>query len=399
MLFKGLKMEQIKYWEEDIKICTQVDSGDDFDGAVPMNPGIVMTSCFAFPSYQHLSSAIKQERFNCVYSRGSNPTVQALERKLAQLERAQECRCFASGMAGITAVLFSLLQAGDHVVVVNNIYGPVLQYLNHISKNNISFDHLTEDISPSAVENAIKSNTKLIYFESPATMTFRQTDMQQICVLAKSKGILTMIDNTWATPLFQKPMLFGVDIVAHSLTKYVGGASDLVGGAIMTRSELMEKIFPVGYLMQGGVMSSFVAYLCLRGLLSLPLRMKQHQENGLAVAQFLQKNKKIVRVNHPALRQEDKTLTQKYLLGYSGLFSFVLDSEDFSHIAAFIDHLKHFKKAVSWGGFESLAISPHFGQYDEVKNKGVSKGIIRISVGLEPVELLIKDLENALKNV
>ncbi len=392
-------MDQGKYWQEDIKICTQVDSGHDFNGAMPMNPGIVMTSCFAFPSYQHLSEAIKQERKNCVYSRGTNPTVQILEKKLAQLERAEECRCFASGMAGITAVLFSLLQSGDHVLVVNNIYGPVLQYLNHISKNNITFDHLTEDISPAAVEKAIKSNTKLIYFESPATMTFRQVDMQKICDLAKSKGILTMTDNTWATPLFQKPILFGVDIVAHSLTKYIGGASDLVGGAIMTRSELMEKIFPVGYLMQGGVMSSFVAYLCLRGLLSLPLRMKQHEESGLTVANFLQKQKKVASVNHPALREEDKGCTQKYLLGFSGLFSFALKSEDFTHIAAFIDHLKHFKKAVSWGGFESLAISPHFGKYDEIKNKGIPKGIIRISVGLEPVELLIKDLEFALKNM
>lgn len=385
-------------WQEDLEIC--VEAGSDYDSAYPrpMNPSVVMTSCFGFPSYQALSHAMKTEKATNIYSRGNNPTVQALEYKLARLERGEECRCFASGMGAISAALFSLLQSGDHVVVVNNIYGPVLQYLTHCSKNNITFDHLTDDLSVETLEKALKHETKLIYFESPATMTFRQVDMHKICALAKSRGIVTMIDNTWATPLFQKSLLFGVDIVAHSLTKYIGGGSDLVGGAIITSKELMARIFPVGYLLQGSVMSSMTAYLCIRGLLSLPLRMKQHEASALAVANFLAAQPRISEVNHPALRLQDQELTHTQLLGFSGLFSFNLDTEDFEVVERFIDNLPHFKKAVSWGGFESLAISPHFGQYDPIKNKGVPKGIIRISIGLEPVEILIGNLRGALEN-
>lgn len=386
-----------KFWHEDLIICTEVDQQMTAGISMPMNPSIVMSSCFGFQTYGDLSTAIKNEQNYCIYSRGGNPTVQALEKKLARLERAEECRCFASGMGAISAALYSLLETGDHVVVVNNIYGPVLQYLNYSAKNNITFDHLTEDLSVETVQKAVKKNTKLIYFESPATMTFRQLDMQKICAFAKSQGILTMIDNTWATPLFQKPLLFGVDIVAHSLTKYIGGASDLVGGALMTSTELMGRIFPVGYMMQGAVLSSLVAYLCLRGLLSLPLRMKQHELGALAVAEFLAKEDKINAVNHPVLRKEDSEFTQAQLLGFSGLFSFTLDTEDFTKIERFLDQLHNFKKAVSWGGFESLAISPHFGQYDPIKNKGVAKGIIRISIGLEPIEMLIENLNQALQ--
>ncbi|MGL4524714.1 MAG: trans-sulfuration enzyme family protein [Spirochaetia bacterium] len=389
-------MNKEDFWKKDLEICMEVCKCGEHENSVPMNPSITMTSCFGFASYADLSAAIKQERGNCVYSRGTNPTVRVLEQKLARLEQGEECKCFASGMGAISAALYAILEAGDHVVVVNNIYGPVLQYLTHSRKNNISFEHLADDVSVEAVEQAILPNTKLIYFESPATMTFRQVDMEKICNIAKSRNILTMIDNTWATPLFQKPILFGVDLVVHSLTKYIGGASDLVGGALITSCALMDRIFPVGFLLQGAVMSPFVGYLCLRGLLSLPLRMKQHEQSAMTVANFLAQEDKILSTNHPALRKEDADLTQKQLMGHSGLFSFDLDTQDFEKISQFIDNLQHFKKAVSWGGFESLAISPHFGVYDPVKNKGVSKGIIRISVGLEPVETLIEDLRLAL---
>ncbi|MGL5720911.1 MAG: aminotransferase class I/II-fold pyridoxal phosphate-dependent enzyme, partial [Brevinema sp.] len=181
-----------------------------------------MSSLFTFPDYKTMSEKYQDDLHSYIYSRGNNPTISFLEHKLARLERGKYCKCTGSGMGAISAVLFTLLQAGDHVLVLNPIYGPSIQYLSLSQKNNIEFTHLTQDITLQLIEQSIQKNTKLIYFETPATMTFQELPIKKICDIAKKHGIITLFDNTCLTPLFQKPLTLGVDIVVHSLSKYIG---------------------------------------------------------------------------------------------------------------------------------------------------------------------------------
>ncbi|GGE27107.1 hypothetical protein GCM10011391_01810 [Pullulanibacillus camelliae] len=205
----------------DEKICTDLDlDASQYHGAV--SPPIFQTSLFTFDSFESFTESQKQEREKYVYSRGVNPTVNLLEKKLAQLERGEQCKCFGSGMGAISAVFLSLLQSGDHVLFVNNIYGPTSQLLKHLEKFNIEHDVVDHNLKN--VESAIKDNTKIIYVESPGTMLMKVVDLKALATLAKSRGIITAIDNTWSTPLFQKPIELGIDLSIHSLTKYLGGA-------------------------------------------------------------------------------------------------------------------------------------------------------------------------------
>ncbi|MGL5956002.1 MAG: trans-sulfuration enzyme family protein [Brevinema sp.] len=387
-----MKIIASPYWEEDVQICLhEFEQPSDYYGAI--NPPVIMTSLFAYPTYDDLLKAMKDEHHNCVYSRGTNPTTRFLEYKMAALERGESAKCFSSGMGAITAALFTLLQTGDHVLVVNNIYGPVLQYLTYAKKNNISFTHITGDCSLEIIKQHIKPETKLIYFESPATMTFKTLNIKELCDFAKSKNILTMCDNTYSTPLFQKPILAGCDIVAHSLTKYIGGHSDLVAGCLVTSHKIMDEIFYKGYLWQGSVMSPLSAMLGIRGLRTLPLRIKAHESNAIAVAEFLKTHPRVLAVNHPIYIENKVSYDEIY--GTTGLFSFELDTENLEKISLVLNKLQTFQKGVSWGGFESLAISPHFGSYDPIKNKGVPLGLVRLSIGLEDTNTLIKDLDQA----
>ena len=226
-------------------------------------------------------------------------------------------------------------------------------------------------------------------------MLFRLVSIGEITRVAKEREILTCIDNSVATPLFQKPIEMGVDLVVHSCTKYIGGHSDVVGGALIANEELMEKIFFSSFMLLGGIQAPFNAWLLLRGLLTLPTRIRQHEKDGLAVAKFLQGHKKVKRVCHPLLCKEDSVLFEKQMLGYTGLFSAELDVSGFDELAKICDSMKLFKKAVSWGGVESLVI-PSFGFDDDVNFQGIPKNLVRFSIGLEGVDYLIRDLENAL---
>ncbi len=381
------------YWEEDVQICLhEFEDSTQYYGAI--NPPVIMTSLFSYPTFDGLIEAMKDERKNCVYSRGTNPTVRFLEYKMAALERGETAKCFSSGMGAISAALFTILQAGDHVLVVNNIYGPVIQYLTYAVKNNITFTHITGDCSLEIIKQNIKPETKLIYFESPATMTFKTLHIKELCDFAKQNNILTMCDNTYTTPLFQKPIVLGCDIVAHSLTKYIGGHSDLVAGCLITSEKLMAEIFPKGYLLQGAAMSPLSAMLGIRGLRTLPLRIKAHESNAITVAEFLNTHPKVKAVNHPIYMEGTTAYGEIY--GTTGLFSFEIDTDDLDKVSLVLNSLKVFQKGVSWGGFESLAVSPHYGSFDPIKNKGVPLGLIRISIGLEDPRTLISDLENAL---
>jgi cystathionine beta-lyase/cystathionine gamma-synthase len=238
----------------------------------------------------------------------------------------------------------------------------------------------------------------MIYLESPTDLTFQLVDLEEIAKLAKSKGIRTIIDNTWATPLFQKPITKGIDVVVHSASKYLGGHSDVLGGAIITSKQNMKTIFKKEYLLIGAIMPPSEASLLLRGLRTLPFRMLGHQENAFKVAEFLQSHSKIAKVNFPGLQSHpDYQLGKRQLTGYSGLMSIELKDASFEQVKNVINNLKVFKIGVSWGSFESLVISPNLGNNEgKLIKEHISPGMIRLAVGLESAQILIEDLRQAL---
>jgi cystathionine beta-lyase/cystathionine gamma-synthase len=363
----------------------------------PATPPIVQTSLFAFRSLDALFEGLGAEHRTSVYSRGRNPTVGEVERRIAALERGEACLCFGSGMAAISAVMLALLQAGDHVLFVNDTYGPTLQLAEHLRRFGISHDRVL-DLDPGAVERAIRPETRLVWLESPGTMRFRVLDLSAVAALARDRNILTGIDNSWATPLCQKPIELGVDLVMHTASKYLGGHSDLIAGAVVSTAARIEEIFYRSYLLNGGVLGPFDAWLLLRGMRTLPVRLRQHETDALALAAFLQDHPAVRRVHHPALADgEEARLVGRQLAGTTGLFSFDLARGDFASVRRVIDGLRRFRIGVSWGGVESLVISPNRGtNEDRLDALGIPRGLIRLSVGLEGADLLIEDLATAL---
>jgi len=375
---------------DDIRICLEDHPGRD-PSVEPMATPIVQTSLFAFPNYDALIAAGAAENKNNVYTRGQNPTVEVLEKKLAALEQGEACKAFGSGMAAISAVIFGLLKAGDHILFVNHTYGPALQLAKQLDRFGITHTLLL-DLEPDDVKAALQPNTKLVWLENPGTMMFRLLDLEAIANIARSHGALTCIDNSWASPLFQKPIAHGIDIVVHSATKYIGGHSDVVAGAVITTSARMTQIFYRAYLLLGGILHPFDAWLLLRGLRTLPVRMQQHDTDAIRVAEFLRGRPEVNAVHHPAFAAPSKSLT-----GYSGVFSFELRNAGFDQVRTFIDALKRFRIGVSWGGVESLVISPNRGNnLHYLDAQRIPHGLIRLSIGLEGADALIADIEPAL---
>ncbi len=363
----------------------------------PVVPPIVQTSLFAFPDFGALLDGLGAESRTSVYTRGRNPTVGEVERRLAALERGEACLCFGSGMAAISAVMLGLLRSGDHVLFVNDTYGPTLQLADQLRRFGIAHD-LALDFDPPAVERAIRPETRLIWLESPGTMRFRVLDVGAVAALARERGILTGIDNSWATPLCQKPIELGVDLVMHTASKYLGGHSDLIAGAVVSTAERIEEIFHRAYLLNGGILGPFDAWLLLRGLRTLPVRLRQHEADARAVAEFLRGHPAVRRVFHPAFAEgEEARLVARQLSGTTGLLSFELARGDFAGVRRLIDGLRRFRVGVSWGGVESLAISPNRGTNgDRLDELGIPRGLVRLSIGLEGADLLIEDLAAAL---
>lgn len=382
--------------KRDLEICTHAfEDNTKYEGAVV--PPIYQTSLYTFKDFKEFSIAMENQRENLVYSRGLNPTVKLLEDKIAALEKGEMCKAFGSGMGAISATMMTLLKGGDHVLLVNQTYGPTVELLEHLHSFGITFDQTSNNLHD--IKTAILDNTKLIYIESPASMSMDIADLKEISKLAKSRGILTAIDNTWATPLFQKPLTLGIDLVLHSLSKYISGHSDVVAGAVIGRKELVDPIFQYGHQLFGSMLAPQDAFLIIRGLRTLPIRMKQHQDNVLKVIDYLKTKKEVTKIKHPSvLTGEMRAVSKKQLSGYSGLLSFELKYGDFKHIEAFMNGLTIIQIGVSWGGYESLAISP-IKPYET----GVSEsGFIRLAVGLEGSELIIDDLEKgffALNNI
>lgn len=359
-------------------------------------PPIVQTSLFVQETVEDLVQGLGAEHTRHVYSRGQNPTVEAVEAKLAALERGEACKCVASGMAAVSATMFGLLSSGDHVLFVNNVYGPTLRLAGELERFGVLHDVLL-DGSREAVEAALTPGTRMLWIESPGTMRFRALDVRALTSLARERGITTVLDNSWATPLFQKPLEMGVDVAIHSATKYIGGHSDVVAGALITDAERYERIYHHAYMLLGGMLAPFDAWLLVRGLRTLPIRMRQHHTDGLAVARYLAGHDRVRQVFHPGLDEAAPPAVATQLSGYSGLFSLELDTDRFDDVCRFVDGLRRFRKGVSWGGVESLVISPNRGGNAEALAAAeIPPGTVRLSVGLEGADVLQADLEQAL---
>ncbi|MEZ5332628.1 MAG: aminotransferase class I/II-fold pyridoxal phosphate-dependent enzyme [Thermoanaerobaculia bacterium] len=376
---------------EDARICLEADVEAEPGRPAPTSAPIVQTSLFDHATFQDLVDGLASEHSRTVYTRGRNPTVMAAERKIARLERGDSCLCFGSGMGAIGAVLLGLLEAGDHVLFVNQTYGPTLQLAAELRRFGIEHDLLLE-LDPAALEDALRPETRLLWLESPGTMLFRLLDVAAVARSARERGILTCLDNSWSTPLFQKPLTMGVDLVVHTCTKYLGGHSDLLAGAVVGSRERIERLFYRSYLLLGSVLAPFDAWLLLRGLRTLPVRMEQHERDALRVASHLASHPAVRAVHHPALGGAVEGLG-----GTSGVFSFELVRDDYDSVRAVLDALEIPLLGVSWGGVESVAISP--ARPDDAAARARQRlpaGLIRLSVGLEGAAALIADLDRAL---
>lgn len=385
-----------KIYLNESNICTHF--GENYEKVYkPISPAIVQTSTFKFDNYESFLSICDDEKNSYMYTRGTNPTTEILERKIAKLECGERCKVFASGMAAISSTLLSLLESGDHILSLNIVYGQANGFMKSLKKYGIEYDNIKIS-NANEIENHIKENTKIIYMESPSSQLMELLDLEAITEIAKSKNILTIIDNTWATPVFQKPIKFGVDIVIHSCSKYISGNSDVVAGAVVSNAYIVDKIFEFGHQNLGAVSSPFNSWLLIRGLRTLPMRMMYQQESTKKVIDFLLNDPRIEKVNHPMCgSEEQKKLSEKYLSGYSSLLSFVVKENDFDKLKKFVNGCKIFQIGVSWGGHESLILPAYKGINDkQLEERKMSKMHVRLYVGIEDPDYLVEDLKQAL---
>lgn len=377
---------------------------DKHNGAIV--PPIYQNTLFAFESWDHIDEAFSDPINNNIYTRGNNPSVSIVEKKLAKIAGGEKARLFSSGMAAISSAIMSCVKANCHIITLKNIYGPAMNFLDNYLRTKFNIDvTFVSGESVEEIENAIRENTTLIYLESPSSAIFSMQNLKAIANLAKKHNIKTIVDNTWATPIFQKPLELGIDLEVHSCSKYLGGHSDIIAGVIIGSAKDIDSIYQNEFLLFGAKMAPFEAWLLMRSLRTLPMRMEKHQNNALKVANFLENHPKIKSVNYPGLKSHPQfELGKEQMKGYSGLMSFVIDSDELSDIKNFVNALEHFSIGVSWGGHESLIHAPAISYLKEMtpeqfKSTGLSLGVMRVSIGLEHVDDLIEDLTGALNNI
>ena len=362
-----------------------------------METGAVMTPIYATSTFAHKSPG---EHSGFEYSRTQNPTRSVLENSLAELEEGKKAFAFSSGVAAQSAVL-ELLKPGDHVIAFDDLYGGTFRLFNEIKAKSSGITITYMDLNKN-INKEIKKNTRLIWIESPTNPLLKITDLKRIARIAKKNKILTVCDNTFATPINQKPLNFGIDIVNHSLTKYINGHSDVIGGCLVIgNNRSLEKKFALIQNSIGSVPSPFDCFLVLRGIKTLGLRIKKHNENGLKIARFLKQHKKVIKITYPGLpNHPQKEIARKQMSGFGGMITFLYDG-NLSQIKTFMKRLKLFTIAESLGGVESLIESPalmtHAYLDSSNQNQSIPKNLIRISAGIEDADDLINDLKQALK--
>ncbi|WP_187260937.1 trans-sulfuration enzyme family protein [Pontibacter beigongshangensis] len=363
-------------------------------------PPIIQTSNFASRTVEDLRQKMLQEPEATLYTRGNNPTVTMLEMKIAALEGAEHAIAFGSGMAAVSAAVLSQLGAGDHVVSVQKPYSWTNALMQKFLPRFGVDVTMVDGTAAANYRNAIRPNTKILYLESPNSYTFELQDIEAVVAIAKEHGLVTIIDNSFASPINQNPIAMGVDIVVHSATKYIGGHSDTMGGIVCGRREVVNKIFVSEFMPLGAVLSPHDAWLLLRGLRTLPVRMARVAETTRQVVAWLEGQPKVEQVLFPFLPSHPQyELAKKQLRNNTGQFSILLKTDDIGKVELFCNSLQHFLMAASWGGHESL-IFPLAASYAPGKLKPkLPFNLVRFYIGLEDAEYLIRDIEQALEKI
>jgi cystathionine beta-lyase/cystathionine gamma-synthase len=364
-------------------------------------PPIIQSSNFAFRTVAEFRAALADEYHATLYSRGNNPTVDILRKKLAALDGADDALVFGSGIAAISIPLLALLQQGDHIVSVARPYSWTIKLFEKLLPRFGITTTFVDGTQTKNFEQALRPNTKLIYLESPNTFTYELQDLGAVATLARNRGIVTMIDNSYSGPLYQQPHKMGIDLVAQSATKFISGHSDVVAGVVTGSRQHIQKIFEGEFLNIGGNISPMNAWLLIRGLRTLPLRMERICNTTHAVMDYLAAHPKVERVIfpfHPSFLQYE--LAKKQMKNAGGLFSIVLRATTLQQVEMFCNSLQRFFMAVSWGGHESLVIPSAVSiRPDEFNPAEERHRLIRLYVGLEDADYLISDLKQALERV
>lgn len=366
-----------------------------------VTPPIFQTSNFCFPTVQEMRDSLAHEMDVPFYSRGHNPTVAVLRKKLAALAGAEEALVFSSGSAAIAAAVISQVKAGDHVVCVSKPYSWTNKLLSKLLSRYRVTTTFIDGRELRNWEEAIRPETRLFFMESPNSMTFDLQDIEGVVAIARARGIITVLDNSYASPLNQQPIKLGVDITTHSASKYLAGHSDLVAGVLCTSREIAEQIFEGEFMTLGGIISPHDAWLMIRGLRTLPLRMQRVAETTPQVVAYLEKHPKVEEVLYPfSPHFPQYEMAQQQMRRGTGQFSILLRAPDIASCESFCNALRRFLMACSWGGHESL-IFPICTLYDSM-NYGETPlpwNFIRFYVGLEEPEVLIADLAQALDQI
>ena len=360
----------------------------------PVVPPIYQTSLFTFRSYAEMQDAFAGRTQRPMYSRGNNPTVMALESRIAALEGAEACRAFSSGMAAISAAVLAFVDTGQRIVAVNHCYGDAYRLFERLLPPLGITVTYVDGSDPDAVAAALPG-AAMLYLESPTSMVFDLQELPRLAALARAHGAISVIDNSWATPLYQQPIAHGIDLVLHSASKYIGGHSDVVAGVLSGSAAHIGTVNTRAYPVLGAKLSPFEAWLLLRGLRTLSIRLPRHERSALTLAGRLRDHPRVTRVHHPAFSNHPGRAT---LHGTTGLFSFEADGA--VDIPRFVDALRLFRLGVSWGGHESLVV-PAMASLrqtpgvNSMAKFGVTERLVRLNVGLEDADDLWTDLERA----
>ena len=364
-------------------------------------PPIIQTSNFAFKKVDDLRKVFEDEYSSYLYSRGLNPTIDILRKKLAALDGAEDCLVFNSGSSAIFSSVLANVKSGDHIVSVRKPYTWAQKMFDNVLPR---FGVTTTYIDGRHIENferAILPNTRVIYLESPNSWDFALQDLRAVAELAQAENITTICDNSYCTPLFQKPIDLGIDMVLQSATKFLGGHSDVIAGVLSGKYEMMKKIFDSELLNMGNGISPFNAWLLIRGLRTLPSRLQRISETTRKVVDFLKEHPKVEQVLFPFDPSFDQyDLATKQMKGACGLLTAIVKAEKMQQIVTFCESLRHILMAVSWGGHESLAIPRCASvRFQDFNASDREHRMIRFYIGLEDSDYLIEDISQALESM
>lgn len=372
---------------------------DDYFRAIA--PPIMQTSNFAFKTVDELRKSFEDEYSTWLYSRGLNPTVEILRKKLAALDAAEDCLVFNSGAAAIFAAVLANVKSGDHIVSVRHPYTWAKKMFDEILPR---FNVSTTYIDGTQIENfalSTKENTRIYYLETPNSWTYELQDLSAVAALAKQHNIITICDNSYCTPLYQKPIKCGIDLTLQSATKYIGGHSDTVAGVLCGSKKMITKIFNSEYLNIGSGIQAFNAWLLIRGLRTLPARLERITQTTAKVVDYLKNHSSVEKVIFPFDESfEQYELAKKQMQGACGLLTFIIKAKNLTTIESFCNSLQHILMAVSWGGHESLIIPRCAGiKPASFIASSEEHRMLRLYCGLEDAGYIIRDLERGFKTI